>query len=138
MSMGLCTEVEGLGRRADKSSGACPPVVAPSLWSTVAQRDELVGTMSLPYSPSGDAIKTVPHLPERAHWARGGWGGGRPTAKRVAYQLMFQNTGLLGYCHAMGAAMGPPVPLEGGGGGSKLGRAGGRGGCTPGPCPTLP
>ena len=66
-------EVKGLGWRADHSSGARGPMFAPDLWSTAAQRDELVGTMSLPYSPSCATPQQIPQgrkggVPDPHRW----------------------------------------------------------------------
>ena len=38
-----------------------PPMKAPHLWSTAAERDERVGTMSLPSSPSRGAVWSAAH-----------------------------------------------------------------------------
>ena len=40
-----------------------PPMKAPHLWSTAAERDERVGTMSLPGSPScGTMLAATRHV----------------------------------------------------------------------------
>ena len=53
LSIGLCTEVEGLGGRADHGVLRPPSgLTAPRLWCTADQRDESVKTMSLLSSPS--------------------------------------------------------------------------------------
>ena len=39
-----------------------PPMKAPHLWRTAAERDERVGTMSLPGSPSRGAVLVAAHV----------------------------------------------------------------------------
>ena len=59
--MSLCTEVEGLGERADLRVLRPPPGLnAPRLWCTAEQRDEAVMTKSLPSSPSREAAVAAP------------------------------------------------------------------------------
>ena len=102
-SVGLCTEVEG---RREQERGPSrvrappPPIQAPDLWCMAAERDELIGTRSLPRSPSHGADPTA--LLDVSPSPRGG-GPSHPHANKAACRPASTNTGVLGCCGATDA-----------------------------------